>query len=203
MTEIIERNGFTSYFYTGDSGSQPNRTLYDGKRVSESVVAFPIMPIFKWASVQELGISNIDPQFYEDWLLQTLEFIAENKTTVLIYSHFFDFVNYPKYIKPFNKFLDKVEEYRDKDVIQVNSMNYFADYMTRFLKTECNFEIRDGKFRIEVFNPEGLKGFTIALPKELCRRPAGYGILLDSDEDYYYIIINEEMIEKIFVFPLR
>jgi len=203
MTEIIERNGFTSYYYTGDSGSQPNRTFYNGELVSESVIAFPIMPIFKWASVQELGNYNIEPQFYENWLMRTLDYIVEYKTTVLIYSHFYDFVNYPQYMKPFNVFLDKLQEYQKKDLLQVNSMNYFAEYLVRFLKTECNFEIRDEKFRIDISNPEGLKGFSIALPKQLCRRPAGYGFVLDSDEDYYYIIINKDMNEKLFVFPLR
>jgi len=132
-------------------------------------------------------------------------------------------------MKPFNDFLDKLQEYqkkdllqvnsmnyfaeylvrflktecKKKDLLQVNSMNYFAEYLVRFLKTECNFEIRDEKFRIDISNPEGLKGFSIALPKQLCRRPAGYGFVLDSDEDYYYIIINKDMNEKLFVFPLR
>ena len=203
MTEILEKNGFNSYYYTGDSGSQPNRTFYDGELVSESVIAFPVMPIFKWASVQELGQNSIDPQFYEDWLLKTLAYITDYKTTVLIYSHFYDFVDHPQYIPTFNVFLDKAKEYENKDYIQIESMSYFANYMARFLKTKYDFEIRDKRFRIEISNPEGLKGFSIALPKHLIRRPAGYGFLLDSDEDYYYVIINEDIYEKIFAFHVR
>ena len=71
------------------------------------------------------------------------------------------------------------------------------------IAVDTNILLYIEKFRIDISNPEGLKGFSIALPKQLCRRPAGYGFVLDSDEDYYYIIINKDMNEKLFVFPLR
>ena len=203
LTNILAKNGFSSYYCPCDPGSKPNHTFYDGNLVSNSIIAFPLMPIYKWTSIEELDRDKVDPQIYGEWLMNTLKFISESKTTAIINSQFSDFATYPQYIKPFRNFLDSARDYERKGLIQTNSMDYFAEYMNKFLKTKYNFEIIGDKFRIEVSNPYGLKGFGVAIPKKLCRRPAGYGLLLDSDKDYYYVIIHENLNQKIFVFPLR
>lgn len=203
LTEILEKNGYNSYYYSGDAGSQPNRIFFDGNLISDQVIAFPQIPFFHRFSVAELGYHKTEAKLYLDWLLKNLNFISQNKTTFVIQSSFQDFVEYPSYIPVFNQFLDEAIEHEKLGKIQIRSMSYFAETMLRFLSTQYSFEIRDDRFRIELSNPEGLIDFCIALPRNLIRRPAGHGFRVESDENYYYIILRENINTKILTFPLR
>jgi len=50
-TESLATLGFTCYYYTGDSGSGPNRTFFAGKMVSAHVIAFPMLSLERSASL--------------------------------------------------------------------------------------------------------------------------------------------------------
>ncbi|MEM2960756.1 MAG: hypothetical protein QXU67_04040 [Candidatus Bathyarchaeia archaeon] len=78
-TKILEKLGIIAYYYTGDSGSAPNRSFVERKMVSNSVIAFPIMPFGKAASFWELeAVYDISEQDVKQWLIDTADYAAKN-----------------------------------------------------------------------------------------------------------------------------
>ncbi|MFC1898274.1 hypothetical protein ACFLYJ_01755 [Candidatus Cloacimonadota bacterium] len=198
LTNILEERGFLAYYYPGDLGSEPNRTFYKGSMVSEKVIAFPVMPYQSIVSVQEFADNNESAATYKNWLMKTLDYVVDNRSMCLVYSHVYDFETNPQYIKPFNQFLDKLEFYKKKNKLSVETMSYFAEYILRFLKTDYKFVLkkRDKIMSVELRNSEGLEGLTVAIPKNLFRKPPGAGFYVEEDENYYYAVINEQVYEK-------
>lgn len=196
LTKFLEQNGFLAYYYPGDLGSEPNRTFFKGKMVSDKVLAFPVMPKQDIVSIYEFDRDKITPAEYGKWLINTLDFAVKNSYIYLIYNHIYDFDEHPQYIDPFVNFLDKVEQYESEEKLKVDTMSYFTEFILRFLKTEYKFILRDKLMVVELNNPQGLDGICVAIPKYLCRKPPGSGFYIEEDENYFYVNITEKVYEK-------
>ena len=181
-TKILEKLGFNSYYYPGDSGSSPNRTFFSGKMVSKKVIAFPIVPFGKCASLYEISEENYSSKEVEKWLKSVANFCTRNRVVRLIYSHPYDVIpHYPDAVKHFVLYAKKLS---DEGKLLVKPMSYFADFLLRFLKTKYVFQQKNGQLKVSIYNPEGLKGITLAIPKEMCK------IKGNCDENYCYIVIK-------------
>jgi len=196
LTKILKKLGFTCYYYPGDSGSRPNRTFINGKMVSKDVIAFPVMPFHDKISVQELGHGSVLSQDYEEWLLASLEYLSKNKTIFLFYSHLYDFEDFPQYIKPFKNFLNRIKELESENKLEVHTMSFYADYLRRLWATDYKFVLRENLLSVELKNARGLEGISVAIPKNLCRKPPGSGFYIEEDEKYFYVNITEKVYEK-------
>jgi len=198
LTKVLEERGFLAYYYPGDLGSEPNRTFFKGVKVSEKVIAFPVMPYRDIVSVQEFDDNNISADEYKNWLMKTLDYMVDNRSMCLIYSHIYDFQRNPQFVEPFMEFLDKVEYYKEKNLLSVETMSYFAEYLLRYLKTDYKFIVKksDNIMSVELSNPEGLQGISVAIPKNLYRKPPGEGFNITEDKNYYYAIITENIYKK-------
>ncbi|GAB4538454.1 MAG: hypothetical protein Fur0020_07370 [Thermodesulfovibrionia bacterium] len=194
MTEVLEGLGFIAYYYTGDTGSPPNRTFIDGKMVSEKVIAFPIMPFGKTASLHEMRKAGKREDEVKEWLIQTVDYAVRNKTVRLIYSHPYDISNYPIVLRTL---LDYSETLQRENKLEIKPMSYFARFLLRFLKTEYIFKLTDNGLAVSLKNAEGLDGITVAIPRDIYKKPISNGIIIQEDGDYYYLIINENLKEKI------
>ncbi len=203
LTNILEKLGFTCYYYPGDLGSRPNRTFSQGKMVSEKVIAFPVMPFQNKVSVMEIGWDNVPAEDYERWLLESLEHVIRDRTIFLFYSHLYDFEVHPQYIKPFIKFLNKMEKLQKENLLIVKPMSDFAEFIQRFLHTKFRFVLKENILVAELKNPLGLDGISVAIPKNLSRRPGGTGFYIEEDENYFYLNITEKVYEKSIVCNLR
>jgi len=205
FTKMLEERGFLAYYYPGDLGSEPNRTFYKGVMVSDKVIAFPVMPKQDIVSVQEIAWDDIPPDEYKEWLMDTLDYIVEDQNMCLMYSHIYDYETNPEYVKPFIQFLDKVEYFKKNNQLTVETMTYFAEFILRFLKTDYKFILKEKekKMSIQLSNPEGLEGFSVAIPKNIVRKPPGSGFYLEEDENYYYAIITEDVYEKTIICHLH
>lgn len=188
-TKILEELGIIAYYYTGDTGSGPNRSFYNGKMISDKVIAFPVMPFGKVASLYEMRAlaGNTDSEVKE-WLFSIPDFIARNRTTRLVYSHPYDIREYGPEVRDF---IDKIEKMKDSEEISVCSMTEVAQFFLRFLKTGYAFSLDGEKVVISLKNPEGLKNITVALPKNKYQKPAAEGISVQEDGKYYYLIMGE------------
>jgi len=199
-TKILERNGFVAYYYTGDVGSAPNRTFVDKKMVSENVIAFPVLPFGKYASLWEFEArANRNEEEVKRFLFDVADYVAGNRTVRLIYSHPHDlyFCTKHNYRKVFREFLGLLEKYQRKGELKVAPMTYFAKFLLRFLKTRYSFKLADGKLTVSLDNQEGLQGIAVAIPKGQYRKPDIEGVAIDEDDLYYYIVIKESVDEKI------
>jgi hypothetical protein len=204
LTSFLEKEGFVAYYYLGDLGSAPNRTFHNGAMVSDQVIAFPVMPMGEIASIKEIAENEIAPEIYEKWLFQNLDNVMNNKEICLIYNHIYDFKANPQYIKPFKNFTNKIIEYHSKDKLIANTMTYFAEFILRYLKTDYQFFINDidQTMIVNLNNPEGLDGITVAIPKNNYQEPTGNGFYVEEDTKYYYVIITEKIFEKSLICPL-
>ncbi|MCF7815073.1 MAG: hypothetical protein K9N09_11430 [Candidatus Cloacimonetes bacterium] len=197
MTRLLNQENIYSHYYVGDTGSQPNRAFLNGKRFSDKIFAFPIMPMQSLSNVHEFGIERISPTEYENWLNKTLEHLVENHLTTLISSHFYDFKEYPQYVAPFQRFMDNAVQLQNSGKLLVKPMSYFTEFWNRLLKTKIEYYVKENNLLISIENPEGLKDIVLCLPKEDYKRTAGVDLELSEDDDYYYIRFTENVENKL------
>jgi len=188
MTQILEELDMVAYYYTGDTGSFPNRTFFDGKMVSKKVIAFPITPLEDVASLYEMWAKGFSKEKVGKWLKDMVDFVVERKTIRLIYSHPYDIPHYPEEIKGL---IDYAIQKSREGLLNVKPMVYFYDYLERFLKTRFSFSLEEGRFRAELSNGKSLKGIPIAVPKKYCQEPQQE--VSFQDEKYLYFVIKENV----------
>lgn len=189
MTRILERNGIEAYYYTGDSGSAPNRTFYEGEMVSERIIAFPVLPFGRNASFFEIKRAEIPPKALQEWFSSLIHFLIRTRSIRLIYSHPYDVEPYyPQEVKAF--LLNLAAAVREKKMT-MKPMTDYARFLQRFLKTATRFRSRSGGLDIEVRNPEGLQEITIAVPGDMKPAASISGVSTSRNEFYTYIHIQE------------
>lgn len=202
-TQILERNGFIAYYYTGDSGSAPNRTFYEKEMVSGQVIAFPVLAYRHNASFFEMNRDGVSSLQFRQWLSDLLAFLMENRTVRLIYSHSYDVA--PYYPGEFKNFILEVDRLARAGHIYAKPMSFFAGFTRRFLKTTYRFRLTARGLQITLANPEGLEGVTIAIPVEYYKKPSNdkNEVEIEADAHYYYLILKENINEKILEIPSR
>lgn len=189
-TKALEALGMIAYYYTGDMGSAPNRTFAAGKKVSDQVIAFPIVPFESSASFYEMySKAGKSDEEVESWLLDTLSYIARNRVTRLIYSHPRDIGYYQTAI---TKAFDQAERMQRNNALQVRSMTETAEFLLRSLRTEYVFTHEGKALRITLKNDAGLKDITVAIPKNKYAAPLWAPTYILEDDNYYYVIMREE-----------
>lgn len=193
-TKVLEKLGFLAYYYTGDTGSAPNRTFINGKMVSEKIIAFPIMPFEKTASLFEMKKAGKTEDEVKRWLIKTVNYAVRNRTVRLIYSHPYDILNYPTALK---SFLDYSGRLQREGKLEIKSMSYFTRFMLRFLKTDYTLKLTDKGLTVSIKNVEGLDGITMAIPKDSYKKPTPDGIITHEDENYYYLSIKGDLDKKV------
>ena len=163
LTRLLQDRGINAYYYTGDTGSAPNRTFLDGARVADDAWAFPVMPNGLYASVGEMVKAGLSPSEVEQWLMDTLDYIGEQRTVRLLYSHPYDLSD-ERFLAVYNDFLDTAESLQTRGLLRVEPMTYFADFMSRFVETDFSFIRDDGVLQVELSNPGGLRDVSFAVP---------------------------------------
>jgi hypothetical protein len=193
-TKILENMGFNSYYYTGDGGSAPNRTFIYGKMVSEKVIAFPIIPKGKFASLYEMKKAGVAEKDVQKWLTDLVDYVIEKRTTRLFYSHLNDVFEYPQAV---SNFLQYAKIKQASGELQVEPMSEIASFFLRFIKTQYTFRYHKHDLSILLKNAEGLKGITVAVPRQIYRLKAINNITQSEDKDYYYLTVKEDVKEKV------
>jgi hypothetical protein len=189
-TKILEKLGVVAYYYMGDSGSSPNRTFIDGKMVSSKVIAFPITPYGITTSLYEMYKSGVNEEEVYKFLVSLTDFCIKTRQIRLFYLHSYNIPLYPNAIL---RAIDYWESKEKDGLLEVHSMGYFADFLSRFLKTEYSFRKNDDKLVVKLENPEGLKDIGIAIPNyygKVLSFPKEVAFL-DQDEHFYHFYIKE------------
>ena len=192
-TRALEKAGISSYYYTGDTGSGPNRTFISGGLVSDTVFAFPVMPYGKSASLYEMKMEGRSEEDVFAWLKSIVEYARENRSVRLIYSHLYDTERYPAAMK---RFIDLLEREQKAGLLAVEPMSYFTAFYARFLKTSYSFSFGSTRLSMEFSNPEGLTDIYVAVPSDRYQKP-GNRESFDGGDGYVYIPLekkNEDLI---------
>ncbi len=204
VTRVLEKLGIRAYYYTGDTGAPLNRTFFDGRMVSTSVWVFPVMPNGRYASIGEMGRAGLTARQVEEWLRETLDYAVRERTVRLVYSHPYDLLD-PAYQEAFTRFLDHAELLQRQRLLRVETMEYFATFMDRFLKTKASFFRDGGDLVVRLENPEGLEGITAAVPANWVKMPLSIPSDLGHIEDqrgYHLFVVRSRNTRVAFRLPL-
>lgn len=194
MTRILERNGIEAYYYTGDSGSAPNRTFYQGEMVSDRLIAFPVLPFGKNASFFEINRAKIPAEALREWFDSLIRYLVGNRSIRLVYSHPYDVE--PYYPREVKRFLLNLAAVVNEKKLTMRPMTEYARFLMRFLKTGVRFRFHSGGLIVEVKNPDGLQEITIAVPGKMELSAPVKGVSISRDEFYSYIHIQEHVEKK-------
>jgi hypothetical protein len=192
-TLILQNLGFNSYYYTGDNGSAPNRTFIYGRMVSPEVIAFPVISLNQNASLYEMKENGIEEDKVQKWLFDCIDYMINNHTTRLFYSHLHDVDNYPNTVQSFLKYAAQKQA---EGKLKVAPMSEIAGFFKSFLMTEYSFRVEDGDLHISLKNSAGLKGITIAVPKNKYQAVKNIDIDLNQDSKYYFLTVNDDVKKK-------
>jgi hypothetical protein len=201
MTKVIEGLGMIAYYSIGDTGSAPNRSFIDGKMISDKVIAFPVMPFGKTASLYEMDV--VDHKSRAEvtrWFHEILEYISNHRTVRLIYSHPYNFRHYPAEIRDF---IETADQMQGKGALAVRTMGDHARFLLRFLKTSFQFRRETAGLTVVLANPEGLTGLTVTIPKKQYQRPDDKDLSVEEDAAYYYATVLSDLREKTFTAAAR
>ncbi|MDR2006673.1 MAG: polysaccharide deacetylase family protein [Acidaminococcales bacterium] len=164
LTNIIKDMGMIAYYYTGDTGSAPHRAFFGNEMISERIIAFPIMPFGKAASLWEM-YDKYDMQraeieyFYQD----VLDYVEKNKSARLIYAHPADVVD--EYVEVMSIFAQEAIGRAAAGRIRLSGMSEYSRFLLRMLNTEYSFTREGSSLKVSLANPESLRGITFTLPK--------------------------------------
>jgi hypothetical protein len=200
-TRVLENIGIIAYYYTGDTGSGPNRTFSAGKMVSSKVIAFPVVPFGRTASLYEMAVlDKKKDSAVREWFSDILSYAAHNRTIRLVYSHPYNIEHYPGAVKAF---INRVETMQRNKEISVRSMTDYARFFLRFLKTTYTFNTEGNGLKVTLTNPDGLVGITVAIPKARYRPPAERDYTITEDEKYFYATMSGNETKRSFLCARR
>jgi len=187
--QIMKELGFKSYYYVGDSGSAPNRTFFDGKMLSDNIIAFPVMTFGINASLKEVRDSNWSEEKIKKYYQEFIDFLVANRSIRLFYSHPHDIPDYG-YENAVKYFLDYTAAQVEAGKLQTRTMTNISDFIVRLVNTKKRFTIDRQGVHVQMFNHASLDEMVIAVPKKIGKNK----VLLDDyteDENYYYISLSD------------
>ncbi|MCS6955949.1 MAG: hypothetical protein NZM44_06305 [Candidatus Calescibacterium sp.] len=196
-TRILEKLGMICYYYVGDMGSQPNLTFYENIMVSDKVLAFPIMPYKTIVSLGEMKKNRISSLKIKNFLKYLVDYVIQNNTVRLYYTHPYDVLVYPR---EYYYFIDYIDNLVSNSILQTQTMREYTEFFFRFLRTEYDLKNMSEKFIIELNNPISLNGITLRIQRDelkdfyvndnYCNKK---GVDIKYKDDYFYFIVKKNV----------
>ncbi len=196
MTSILEKLGFDSYYYTGDSGSAPNRSFHDGTRLSDSLIAFPIMPRGRYASLAEMDDHlSLPADDVLAWLSDTADYCRRERTIRMLYSHPYNLIKYTHdldYRPAVARWFDELAALQTDGELKVRTMSECTDFLRRLWATEFTVSLTDDGTVLRLSNPEGLAGVALSLPTSRWTVDAPAGCRRMDNETETILVVTED-----------
>ena len=198
--EIMKELGFQSYYYVGDGGSAPNRTFYNGKMLSDKIIAFPVMTFGINASIKEFSNSHWSEEKVKKYYKEFIDYLIDNHTVRLFYSHPYDIPEY-NYKSAMMFFLDYTAKLVQEGKLQTRTLTNIADFTMRVIDTKKRFWVDVQGVHAKISNHRSLKEMVLAIPKKTGEKKIVRGNY-SEDKNYYYIPLdnydNEALIDLSF-----
>jgi len=188
--EVLKELGMNTYYYTGDTGSAPNRTFFNGKMLSDTIITFPIMSFGKSASMKEFTDNNISKETVSKYYKEFIDYLVENRIVRLYYLHSYDIHDYD-YKKEWKEFMDGVEKNVHTGSLQTRTLTDIRAFLLRLIHTESQYKISDKGLEMSFSNPSSLNELVVAMPKKIGDKYIKAAKSYEQDEDYYYIPLQK------------
>jgi len=187
--EIMKELGFGSFYYTGDTGSVPNRTFYDGKMLSKDIIAFPVMSFDDVVSLREFHDIKEKEPAVENYLLGFVDHLVRSRTVKLFYSHPYDIRDY-EYKNAMRSYLNYVKKLVAENRLQTRTLTDERNFLLRLIDTKQRFELLENGITVSVENNTTLSEQVLALPKMIGGKEIVPERKYEEDENYYYIPLD-------------
>jgi hypothetical protein len=202
MTSLLEDAGVTCYYFTGDSGSAPNRSFHLGERLSDDLIAFPVMPRGGLASLAEMDEHLALPaDEILAWLTATSDYCRRERTIRMVYSHPYNLVKYVHdldYRPALASWYEELAARQAAGVLSVRTMADCAGFLSRAWDTEFAVSLADGGAVLRLRNERGLAGVAVALPRSRWSVASAPGCRRLPDEKDIILVVMEDRHEITF-----
>ena len=199
--EVLKELGMNSFYYTGDAGSAPNRTFFNGKMLSEDIIAFPIMSFGKSASMKEFTDNNISQDAVSKYFKEFIAYLVENRAVRLFYLHSYD-IPESNYKEAAKTLMDGIEKNEHAGTLQTRTLTNIRAFLLRLIQTDSQYKISNEGIEMSFSNPVSMDEMVIAIPKKLGNKRIRVAKDYEQDEDYYYIPLqkNKKKITQVLSF---
>jgi len=184
--EILEELGIKAFYYTGDAGSSPNRTFYNGRMLSKDIIAFPVMTFGDVASHKEFNEIGESEKNVEKNYIDLIDYIVDNRTVRLFYSHPYDIYKY-QYRDAMRSFMDYIENKIDLNQLQTRTLSNMRDFLIKLIETDQEYQLNQNRLQVKYKNKLGLDELVVAMPKTMFDKSVKVDEKYEEDKNYYYI----------------
>ncbi len=133
ISQWLEKKHINSYYFAGDTGMGPTQVYRDTTRDGESMWAFPILHLGPYASLEEMGFANVRPETVEKWLSDVSDFVAQDRSARLLYTHP---MGATKYIGALRDFLGHTDQLASEHRFRWYTMSQLADFLNARKKVD-------------------------------------------------------------------
>ena len=197
MTRLLEEQGFEAYYYTGDSGSAPNRSFHAGARLSESLIAFPVMPRADLASFAEMDAAlALPPDSVLAWLESTADYCARERVVRLVYSHPYNLIKYDHdldYMPVVVRWYDRLAQRQADGELAVRTMGDCAAHLHRICATDLSVTVDGSNATLILSNADGLAGVALRLPHARWAVETPPGCRRLDDETETILVVTDDL----------
>ena len=87
ISRWLSKNGYQSYYFSGNTGMAPNRAFRDDEFTDEKLWSFPISAYRQFASFEEAKEQKVSAKVVESWLNELSDYVSNQQTVRLFYFH--------------------------------------------------------------------------------------------------------------------
>jgi len=192
---IMDELGFKSYYYTGDGGSAPNRTFFNGKMLSDKIITFPVMTFGVDASISEFHDTNMSHESVKNYYHDFIEYLIDNRTVRLFYSHPYDIRDF-EYANEVTYLLDYTSKSVKNKQLQTRTLANISAFILRLVNVKKVFTVDSTGVHLKIDSNTSLNEMVVAVPLKIGGKEIevnGY----EKDENYCYIPLKNEKKENI------
>lgn len=170
VSHWLEKNHIDSYYFAGDTGMGPTQVYRDSARDGNDIWGFPIVHLGRYASLEEMGFANLDPRLIQNWLDGVADFVAEDRSARLIYTHPF---GANRYIAVLQQFLRHTDQLQRDHQFQWYTMSELAAFLNARKKIQWSIVEPKGtsSLLLKAGSPDSLDHETWVFPKALFEQP--------------------------------
>ena len=147
----------------------PTQVFRDSESDGKDLWAFPIVHLGRYASLEEMGFANLDSHIVENWLTGVADFVADDRSARLIYTHP---LGATKYISALRDFLNHTDQLQGQHRFQWYTMSQLADFLNNRKKTQWAMtEKNDTTLLFTASSPDTLNHQTWIFAKSEFKEP--------------------------------
>ncbi|ACX52104.1 polysaccharide deacetylase [Ammonifex degensii KC4] len=156
----LAKHGVVAFYSPGNGGSAPQWPWLDDRPLEGRLWEFPVTPCGRWACLEELSRHHVPLDEVKGWIDELTTFCAQRRVVRTIYTHA---AAYPYAHQVLRHLHDRLLELSQEGKLRVATMEEVAEFLNRRALTtwRVNRQGRDG-YQVELANPEGLNGLTLA-----------------------------------------